>query len=167
MIVALLCRMDRVAGVVMRLLPVAALALLIVVLFANILARASGLVSLSWFDEVVLGLFAWMVFFGAAALWRERTHFAIDLLPILTRGTPAERPLRLVLALIGFGFALSLTVYGASFVLRTTATTPILGLPQAWSYACIPLSGAIMTLYALRDLLWAASRREFPTDSKE
>lgn len=165
--IVLLGRIDRTVGVFLRLLPVIALVLLIVVLTANVLARASGMFSLSWFDEVVLALFAWMVFFGAAALWRERSHFAIDLLPILTRGTATEQPLRLLLALTGLGFALSLTIYGTSFVLRTTATTPILGLPQAWSYACIPLSGAIMTLYAVRDLLWAACRREFPTDTME
>lgn len=165
MIARLVSRIDRAAGQLLRSLAVLALVLIVAALVLNILARSSGLFALAWFDEVVLTLFAWMVFLGAAALWREQSHFAIDLVPVLCRGTPAERPLKLVLALIGLGFALSLTVYGASFVLRTTATTPILGLPQAWSYACIPLAGAIMTIYALRDVFWVALQREFPIDS--
>lgn len=151
---------DRALGWALRLVPIACLVALGLLIPANIAARWAGL-SVDWFDEVVTALFAWMVFVGAAALWRERLHFAIDLVPDLLRGSRGAVALNAAIALMGLAFAAALTWYGAVFVLRTTATTPMLALPQAWIYACIPLSGAVMTLYALRDLR-AAARRPLP-----
>lgn len=157
----LLARIDRQFGQALRLVPVLCLVALGLVLLGNIAGRFSGAFSLPWFEEVVTGLFAWMVFVGAAALWREHEHFAIDLVPDLVRGGPAETPLKLLFAALGLVFAGALAWYGGVLALRTTATTPILSLPQAWIYACVPFSGAAMVIYACRDLI-AAFRRARP-----
>lgn len=158
----LLTTIDRQFGQALRLVPVLCLVALGLVLLANIAGRISGAYSLTWFDEVVTALFAWMVFVGAAALWREREHFAIDLVPDLVRGSPAETPLALLLGVLGLVFAGALAWYGGVFALRTTATTPILSLPQAWIYACIPFSGTVMAIYACRDLLDVLKRARPP-----
>lgn len=155
---ALLTTIDRQLGQTLRLVPVVCLVCLGLILLVNIIGRFSGAFSLTWFDEVVTALFAWMVFVGAAALWREHQHFAIDLVPDLVRGRWAETPLRLLLGALGLIFAGALTWHGGVFALRTTATTPILALPQAWIYACIPFSGAVMAIYACRDLIGALRR---------
>jgi TRAP-type C4-dicarboxylate transport system permease small subunit len=155
---AFLATLDRRFGQALRLVPVVCLVCLGLILLVNIAGRFSGVFSVTWFDEVVTALFAWMVFVGAAALWREREHFAIDLVPDLVRGSRAETTLRLLLATLGLIFASALAWYGGVFALRTTATTPILAVPQAWVYACIPFSGAVMAIYACRDLIDALSR---------
>jgi TRAP-type C4-dicarboxylate transport system permease small subunit len=124
-----------------------------VVLAGNIVGRYTGTLPMPWFDEIVAALFAWMVFIGAAALWREREHFAIDLVPGMVDGTFAGRPLRIFISLLGLIFALVLTWYGGVYMLKTTATTPILSFPQAWVYACVPVAGAVMIIYALRDFI--------------
>lgn len=107
-------------------------------------------------------MFAWMVFIGAAALWRGREHFAVDLVPDLFGRTWAATPLRVLLAALGLAFAGALTWYGSVFVWRTTSTTPILALPQAWVYTCIPIAGAIMVVYACRDLIAVLRRPRRP-----
>jgi len=145
--------LDAFLGWVLRFVSIACLVVLAGVLAVNIAGRYTGGVSMPWFDEVVAAVFAWMVFIGAAALWREREHFAIDLVPLMADKTIAGRPLRILIALLGLIFALVLTWYGAVFTLGTTATTPILSFPQAWVHACVPISGAAMVIYAARDLV--------------
>lgn len=153
-----LARLDRGLDWTLRLIPIACLVALAILISVNIAARWAS-VSIGWFDEVVTALFAWMVFIGAAALWRERLHFAIDLLPDLLRGTAGAVALHAAIVALGLVFAGALTWYGGVFVLRTDSTTPMLALPQAWIYACIPLSGAVMTIYSVRDLVLAARPR--------
>ncbi|CAM4101153.1 TRAP transporter small permease [Bordetella tumulicola] len=157
----LLIRLDRAIGATLRLFTIACLVSLTVLLAINIIGRATGWFGIAWFDEVVTTLFAWMVFIGASALWRECDHFTITLLPDYLAGKSGQRLHRLIVALVGLLFAGVLLVYGARFVARTAATTPVLELPQAWAYACLPIAGLLMTLYALRDV-WLAIRATSP-----
>ena len=160
-LLTLLTRVDRAVGAFLRLFTITCLISLTVLLAINIIGRATGLFGIAWFDEVVTTLFAWMVFIGASALWRECDHFTITLLPDYLAGKSGQRLHRLIVALVGLLFAGVLLVYGARFVARTAATTPVLELPQAWAYACLPIAGLLMTLYALRDV-WLAIQTASP-----
>ncbi|WP_027135618.1 TRAP transporter small permease [Geminicoccus roseus] len=146
-----LCRLDRAVGMVLRAVPTACLAALFALLLVNVAARTLQFSGFAWFDEVVQGLFAWMVFVGAAALWRERDHFQLDWLP----GSlpPAQaRLVRILICLLGIAFLVAMTWYGATLTLKARALTPILDLPTALFYVAIPLSGATMLAYSLADL---------------
>jgi TRAP-type C4-dicarboxylate transport system permease small subunit len=153
----LLSRLDRALGALLRLFTIACLVGLTVLLAVNIINRAVGLFSMNWFDEVVTTAFAWMVFIGASALWRDRDHFIITLLSECLAGKPLEKLHQLLVALAGLLFAVVLLVYGYRFVSLTSATTPVLELPQSWAYACVPIAGLLMTVYALRDV-WSVVR---------
>lgn len=148
-------RLERGLGAALRLFSIVCLVALTLLLLANIGSRATGWFGMPWFDEVVTALFAWLVFIGASALWREREHFAITLVGDALKGRRLARPHQVVIALLGLLFAATLLIYGARFVGRAVATTPVLELPQAWVYACLPLAGLLMTGYALRDV-WQA-----------
>ena len=150
-------RLESALGALLRNFSIACVVVLTLLLALNIFSRATGWFGMNWFDEVVATVFAWLVFIGASALWRERDHFAISLLSDALRGKRLEGAHKVVIALLGLLFAGVLMVYGARFVGRTTATTPVLELPQAWAYACMPIAGFLMTLYALRDV-WSACR---------
>lgn len=62
-----------------------AVALLVLLLFANIVAREVLSISLVWANEVSLALFAWAIFLGAAVAFsrgaRIRFTFIVDRLP--------------------------------------------------------------------------------------
>lgn len=143
---------DRLLGRALRAITVSLLVALTVLVTSNIVARYTGWTAMSRFDEVVSTVFAWFVFIGAGALWREREHFAISLIPPRFEQTLAGRAVAVSIALIGVGFSLALLYYGWNYVGRVSATTPVLGWPQAYAYACLPLSGALMSAYAMRDL---------------
>lgn len=150
-------RLESALGTLLRAVSIALLVALTLLLALNILSRATGLFGMIWFDEVVATVFAWLVFIGACALWRDRDHFAISLLSDALKGKRLAGVHQVAVSLLGLLFAVVLMVYGARFVDRTTATTPVLELPQSWAYACLPIAGALMTLYALRDV-WSALR---------
>ncbi|MEO9526951.1 TRAP transporter small permease subunit [Roseibium sp.] len=148
----MLATIDRIAGFILRAIPVCCLAALFLLLLTNVIARTFQLAGFSWFDEIVQGLFAWMVFIGAAALWRERDHFQVDWLERSLPAIPA-RILRLVTTLLAICFLVVMTAYGADLTRSAKALTPILGLPTALFYITIPLSGAVMLIYSSAELL--------------
>lgn len=153
-------RLENALGALLRVFSIACVVALTLLLALNIFSRATGWFGMNWFDEVVVTIFAWLVFIGASALWRDRDHFAISLLSDALKDKRLEGPHKVVIALLGLLFAAVLMFYGARFVGRTTATTPVLEMPQAWAYACMPIAGFLMTLYALRDV-WSALREMF------
>lgn len=142
---------DRIVGFVLRGVAIFCLAALFVLIIVNVAARSFQIAGLPWFDEVVQGLFAWMVFVGTAALWREQDHFRVGWLAEVLPPSGA-RPLALLVVLLEAAFLVAMTVYGYDLALRSRALTPILGLPTALFYAAIPLAGAVMLAYSARDL---------------
>lgn len=142
-------------------IAIACLAMLFVLLFINVVARTFQLAGFAWFDEVVQGLFAWMVFIGAAALWRDHDHFQVTWLADALPPRPA-RLLRGMISVLSLGFLAAMTWYGLTLTLKARALTPILDLPTAYFYAAIPISGAIMFVYSLVDLI-SPERRKDPT----
>ena len=154
---AALRRLEEKFGWLLRAIPVTCLALLLFILAANIVGRFLQLWSIAWFDEIVQGLFAWMVFIGAAALWREGQHFAVAWLGEILKGR-ARQTLAIFVAAASLIFFCAMTWYGWKLTGGNAALTPILKLPVAWLYACIPLSGLIMLGYSLVELVTGTFR---------
>lgn len=142
---------DRTLATSMRGLAMLCLVALLVILAGNVIARDFQLYATAWLDEVVELLFAWMVFIGAAALWREGEHFRIDALE-RALPAPASQLLRMVIALISLFFLLVMTWQGWQLTMKSTALTPILQLPVRLSYSCIPIAGFIMSAYTVVQL---------------
>jgi TRAP-type C4-dicarboxylate transport system permease small subunit len=160
----LLKSVDGLLGKALRILSAACLIILLLLLAGNVLNRflvpLSGLHSFSfgWFDEIVEWSFAWMVFFGAAALWREKEHFEVDWLSSKLKGKTGGFLLEVVLELISLSFFLVFTLFSLRLTARADDWTPIFKLPKKLLYLCLPASGILMSLYSVRNL--AASLRE-------
>jgi len=119
----------------------------------GIFARFIPFFSMGWADEVIEWAFAWMVFLGTAVLWRERTHFRVDLIPNWLTGSRAGFILEIFLSLLSLVFFLVFTYEGGMLTLRTADNSPILDLPKAIWYVIMPISGAMITGYTIRDLV--------------
>lgn len=150
-------RFDRMAGWCLRFLSMACFVALFFLLFINVIARTFQLAGFAWFDEIVQGLFAWMVFAGAAALWREREHFSVDWLEVTLGQSRYAILLRALISLLCLCFLMAMTIYGFDLYARSRALTPILQLPTSLFYIVIPLSGLVMVVYTLRDITIAFS----------
>ena len=129
---------------------------LLVLVTAEVLIRFIPLFSLGWADEIVELAFAWMVFLGAAALWRSKEHITIDFIPQALAGSMAGRVLEIVVGLLALGFLAVFTWEGWGLTVQAVGnTTPILELPKPVWYAAIPVSGVLMIGYTLRRCLEA------------
>lgn len=150
---------DRIFAKLLRGVPIACLTMLFLLLLINVVARTFQLAGFAWFDEIVQGLFAWMVFIGTAALWRERDHFDVLWLP---EALPkrASRILRTILILLSLAFLAAMTWYGASLTMKARALTPILDLPTSLFYAAIPISGFIMMIYSIVEFFQLYTKKE-------
>ena len=161
-----IARADRALGRLLRAVPIACLTALFALLLVNAVARTFPLAGFAWFDQVVEGLFAWMVFAGAAALWRENDHFRVDWLERSVPGGPAPA-LRVLIAGLPIAFLAAMIYYGWDLTVRSPALTPILGLPTALFYLAIPFSGLVMLVDSVRDLARAVLSPSAPSAAVE
>ena len=145
-------RVDHGVADAMRRVCIAAFVVLIVLVTTLILIRFAPLFSLGWADEIVEMAFAWLTFLGAAALWRTRSHFRVDLVPGMLAGTRMGQALEILLSLMALAFFLVFTYEGAVLTLRTAMPSPILAWPKALWYMIMPISGLIIIGYTMRDL---------------
>lgn len=148
----LLASFDRALYRVMRWVTLASLVVLLLLLTAVVFVRFVPVLSMGWSDELVELGFAWMVFLGAATLWRDGGHFRVDMIPVKLEGSKAGRALEILLALMSLGFLIVFTY--EAWVLTRTANdrTPIFVLSRVFWYGVMPLSGALMIAYTVRDL---------------
>jgi len=126
---------------------------LLLLLSGGIFVRFVPVGSMGWADEVIEWSFAWMIFMGTVVLWRERTHFRVDLIPNWLAGSRAGQILEIFLSLMALAFFLIFTYEGGVLTMRTTDNSPILDLPKALWYMIMPIAGFILIGYTIRDLL--------------
>jgi len=129
------------------------LAGLLLLLSAGIFVRFMPIGSMGWADEVIEWAFAWMIFMGTAILWRERTHFRVELIPHWLDGSRAGKILEIILNSMSLVFFLVFTYEGWVLTSRTHDHSPILDFPKAIWYIIMPISGAFLIGYTARDLL--------------
>jgi len=126
---------------------------LLVIISAVVLVRFLPFTSMGWTDEIVEFAFAWMVFLCAAGLWRKRTHFRVELVQEWLGRSRGGRVLEALLNLLSLVFLLVLTYQGGVLALKATDRSPIFEFPRTLWYLSIPVAGAIMIGYTVRDLL--------------
>ncbi len=133
----------------LRIIAVLALVLLFLLILTNVVVRTFELAGFAWFDEIVRGSFAYMVFFGAASLWLKRDHFQVDWLEQSLVNAKAQWVLRSTIAVLCLGFLGVMTFYGWILFRKANAMTPILQIPERLFYAAIPISGAVMMVHSI------------------
>jgi TRAP-type transport system small permease protein len=123
-------------------------AIFIATIFYQVLARNYLSISVNWTDEVALLCFVWSVFLGAAVAVRRRAHYVVELLPegFIT----ANNALRLFGSVACLPVIYVLVVHGQIFTgmgLRRASVS--LGIPLAYVFAAIPVSGLAMAAFSV------------------
>lgn len=121
------------------------MATMVALVFANVVMRHGFRHSLVWAEELSQLLMVWIVFLGAGLALREGRHVAVEF--FLDRMTPARRHgVRSAIFYALAAFLVALLVLGVRYVLFAIGQeTPVLNLPYALAYACLPL-GALLCL---------------------
>ena len=151
---------------IMRWGSIGCLAGLLFFVSAGVFVRFVPISSMGWADEIIEFGFAWMVFLGAAALWRTRSHFRVEVAPERLAGKKSGKVLEIFLSLSAFAFLLIFTYEGGLLAMQATDRSPILEFPRTLWYMVIPISGAIMIGYTIRDL-WLFLRGDPQRDREE
>lgn len=116
-------------------LMVLCLALMVVMVFGNVVARYGFNSGITESEELSRWLFIWVIFMGATVAVRERTHMGTDML--LVKLPPALQTVALAL-----GYALMLFITWLMFTgslaqtrINWDAEAPVTGLSMAWIYS--------------------------------
>lgn len=144
----------------LNLCALAALAMC-VTLLSELVARNFLGTTLIWSSEFATICFVWIAFLGSTVAARRREHFNVDLLGSLAPpGSRSDRCLELLTEFVFIGFGAVLLVYGIGFSgagMRRFSFS--LGIPQGYTMAVMPVSGALFLFYGLMDLLEIALRK--------
>lgn len=105
---------------------------------------------ITWGEELVIGLFTWMVFVGAAAAIRSHMHIRIDVIGgLLAR--PGLRWLNLVTLLVGIAIIVIMLWACHEYVMQELVVeSPMLGVSKAWFAAAMPSGLLLMLVHVLR-----------------
>jgi TRAP-type C4-dicarboxylate transport system permease small subunit len=124
------------------------------VLFLRVLIRFTPLhISLSWTDEVVEWMMAWMIFTAATLIMRSGDHFRVDLLQTKYEGRAWVNVLNVFISLLGLLFFASLLYYSIRLTAGATWFSPILKVSTRVPYLSIPVNCVLILFYLLRDLV--------------
>lgn len=112
--------------------------------------------ALSWSEELALLCFSWSALLAIALGVRDAVHVRLDLLvSALPAGLAHVLDKASALGIAGVGGFI--TWAGQNYVVDSLgATSAAIGYPTAWLYACAPVSGVLIGLFALEHLVLGA-----------
>jgi TRAP-type transport system small permease protein len=143
---------DRVLVLTLRSICVVCFSLLLLLLAGNVFVRHFPVSAFYWFDEVVECMFAWMVFFGTAALWARDEHFRLAWINEKLKGTPAGHLVAAALEVISLFFIFIFFYQALRLTSLARDWTPVFNVSRRYLYACMPISGLIMVIYSIRNI---------------
>jgi TRAP-type C4-dicarboxylate transport system permease small subunit len=124
--------------------------------------------SFHWFDEIVEMSFAYLVFYGAAALWAAKGHFCIgDWISPRLPGAKSRIFYKMTVSVVSAAFMAIFFWFSLSLTMRTTEMTTVFQIPKSVLYSCMPVSSFIMLLYSLADIYRDAKRLVNPEGETE
>jgi len=140
--------LDHIVGSSLRWFCISSFLALMGVLSGVVFIRFWPIAKLSWSDEVIELLMAWIVFIGAAALWRENAHFRIEAILRVVERLKYGWFLGVAVEALSAVFILLFTYFSYDLTIAAGDVSPILSLPRPLWYAVMPISGAIMVAYS-------------------
>ena len=149
--VQMLAKLDRLDRILTRFesaVMVVSMAMITVVIGAQVGLRYIFNDSLPWAEELVRYVVVWMSFIGAGMGVAKNAHVAMGLLNNLLPARLAVWSFRLA-QLAGMLFAGFLLVYGIEHVVNVTAfgqVSSAMRAPMGLIYACLPLGAALFFL---------------------
>lgn len=145
----MLAKFDHGLVVANRFVAGTLLAIMALLVFANVVLRYLFGFSLSWVEEVTRYMMIWLAWLAAGLALREGAHIAIDSLQAALPRHIA-RVVRLVVVLCILGFFAALVWLGLQYALFAwNQTTAVLRLSLGAIYLAIPLGSLLMIAHLL------------------
>lgn len=148
-------RVDGIVLALLKALSILCFILLTILVTANVVVRFLPVVSLHWFDEIVEMLYAYLVFYGAAALWLTSEHFSVGdwMSGRIIKSAGGCRFYRLILEVLKLLFVVILLYYSFRLTVMAIDVTNVFAIPKRILYSCMPISALIMVVYSACSVL--------------
>ena len=148
--------MTRLLDIFVKAVVASCMAGMVVVVTWQVLSRYVLGDPSAWTEEVARMLLIWVGLLGAVCVYREKSHLGLDLLQ-QKLGADHAGWLQAVSDICCGAFALAVLVVGGGALVQLTwelrQTTAALGIPMAWVYLVLPLSGLLILYYSIVSLL--------------
>jgi TRAP-type C4-dicarboxylate transport system permease small subunit len=150
----ILTKIDKLFATVLRFFVVGLCIAIGVILFVRVIIRFTPLmISLSWTDEVIEWMMAWMIFTSATLISRDKDHFKVDLLQEKFKGHAWVSILNMAISIIGIIFFIALLNYSVRLYSSANWFSPILKVSTKVPYASLPVNCFFILIYTVRDLI--------------
>lgn len=140
---------------ILKVLVASCMALMVIVVTWQVVSRYAMGDPSPWTEEVARMLLIWVGLLGGVYAYSEKAHLGLDLL-YQKVGKIGKRRLEIITDICCGSFALAVLVVGGGSLVQLTwelnQTTAVLGIPMAWVYSVLPLSGVLIVLYSLASL---------------
>ena len=141
------------------------LAVMSVIIFANVVLRYTTNVSIEWAEEVARHLMIWLTFIGCGPVLRYGGHIAVENLQD-TLPRPVAIALRACIAILLAGLFVFFTWYGLEYMDRTQyQQTPATQISFAYIYAALPIGAAMTLIHWLLIVRDYVLERKFAADA--
>jgi TRAP-type C4-dicarboxylate transport system permease small subunit len=146
---------DRIVLNALKAVTIISFIFLTVLITANVFVRFFPIVSLHWFDEIIELLYAYMVFYGAAALWITREHIRVGdwLSGSILKNERARHGYGVIVETLALLFAVIFFTYSLQLTERALDVTNVFAIPKKILYSCMPVAGAVMVVYSIRNIV--------------
>lgn len=149
--VKVLDKIDAVLTGVFKWICLVLFTAIMLIITASVLNRYVPIGSMNWMEEIVELCFAWMVFFGAAAVWITRGHFSAgDWIGKNLKNLRVRAAYRLLVELIAGAFIAVFFRYSVDLVDRALEITNILQFSKKITYISMPIASGVMVLYSVK-----------------
>jgi TRAP-type C4-dicarboxylate transport system permease small subunit len=148
-----------------RWLLIVMLAVMSVIIFANVTLRYTTSQSIEWAEEVARHLMIWLTFIGCGPVLRYGGHIAIDNLQDALPNRVSQA-LRVLIAILMTAFCVFCIVTGLDYMDRTQyQSTPATQISMAWIYAALPIGMTMTLIHWLLIVRRYVLLREFASDA--
>jgi TRAP-type C4-dicarboxylate transport system permease small subunit len=130
----------------------AALAVMVALVFGNVVMRYAFNSGFTVSEELSRWLFVWLTFLGAVIALRDNAHLGTDML--VGRLGPSGKKICMGLSLLGMLYCLWLIFLGTydQFMVNKDSESPVMEVSMGWFYACGMAFSILGAPILLRDL---------------
>ena len=146
---------------------IAMMSLIILSVLWQVLSRYLLQTPSSGSEELARFLLIWISLLGAVYSYRIKLHLGIDVLVKKMQPNP-QLVTTLFCHLVVFAFSVAVLGFGGSKLVLLTFNpvqiSPALGFHMGYIYLVLPLSGVLMSIYALNELAATWQQRNTPAE---
>ena len=143
-------RLIRIISIIIGVL----LALMVIIVFSNVVARYFLNASLAWSEEISRFMLIWLVFLGSVLAYIKNEHLGLDILIIYLPNKISRLVLVLanLLVIVAIGIILRGGWNMTTYTFGSGWTSPALSIPYGFVYVVVPVSGFLLLLQSFLKL---------------